>query len=153
MTVFGKEERRGLLHRTVSNGIIEFIHPIPCGAGPLAYFRCNANHQLRTWLFTHDRGLRSLLYHRIFPRGTISFRIGLLTASLIVGLIGIIVEILLLRELYQTLGLFLLMTTFCVVLIVQDLAGCLFGSEELLGAHRARIKRERQYILHLDADL
>ena len=67
------------------------------------------------------------------PHWSVSFWSGVLIASLIVGLIGIIVEVFLLRRLYQTPELFLLMATFCVVLIVQDLARWMFGSEDLLG--------------------
>ena len=44
-----------------------------------------------------------------------------------------LVEVLLLRRLYQSPELFILMGTFGVILVIQDLSRWLFGSEDLLG--------------------
>ncbi len=68
-----------------------------------------------------------------FPQGALSFWTGILFAALIVGIVGIIVEVLLLRRLYHTPELFILFATFGVVLIIQDLSRWLFGTEDLLG--------------------
>jgi len=68
-----------------------------------------------------------------FPRGTLSFWAGLLLAALAVGLIGVIIETLLLKRLYQAPGLFILFATFGIVLIIQDLSRWLFGAEDILG--------------------
>ena len=68
-----------------------------------------------------------------FPRGIFSFWGGILLAALAVGLLGVIVETLLLRRLYRAPELFLLIATFGVVLILQDLTRWLFGAEDLLG--------------------
>ena len=68
-----------------------------------------------------------------FPRGVFSFWIGILLAALAVGLLGVIVETVLLRRLYRAPELFLLIATFGIVLILQDLTRWLFGAEDLLG--------------------
>jgi branched-chain amino acid transport system permease protein len=67
------------------------------------------------------------------PHGVFSFWTGILVASLAVGLVGVVVEVLLLRRLYHAPELFLLMATFAVVLVIQDLARWAFGPEDLLG--------------------
>ena len=69
----------------------------------------------------------------VFPRGIFSFWIGILLAAMAVGLLGVIVETVLLRRLYRAPELFLLIATFGVVLILQDLTRWLFGAEDLLG--------------------
>lgn len=68
-----------------------------------------------------------------FPRGVLPFWTGILLAALIVGLIGVIVEVFLLRRLYQAPELFILFATFGIVLIIQDLSRWLFGAEDILG--------------------
>jgi len=67
------------------------------------------------------------------PHWGFSFWVGILTAALAVGLVGVIVEVFLLRRLYHSPELFLLMATFAVVLVIQDLARWVFGPEDLLG--------------------
>ncbi|MGR0183738.1 ABC transporter permease [Azospirillum aestuarii] len=54
-------------------------------------------------------------------------------ASLAVGLLGALMEIGLLRRLYRSPELFQLLATFGVVLVVQDAASWIWGSEDLLG--------------------
>ena len=68
-----------------------------------------------------------------FPGGIFSFWSGTLLAAVAVGLLGVIVETVLLRRLYRAPELFLLIATFGVVLILQDLTRWLFGAEDLLG--------------------
>ncbi|MBT8371283.1 MAG: ABC transporter permease [Deltaproteobacteria bacterium] len=68
-----------------------------------------------------------------FPKGTVFFWVGILLASLVVGLIGLIIEMLLLRRLYLAPELFILFATFGIVLMIQDLSGWLFGAEDILG--------------------
>ena len=67
------------------------------------------------------------------PRGHLGFWGGILGAALLVGLIGILVEVLLLRRIYRAPELFQLLATFGVVLIVQDLALLTWGPQDLLG--------------------
>jgi branched-chain amino acid transport system permease protein len=74
-------------------------------------------------------------YHLIsfLPRGIFSFWAAVFSAAVIVGLLGILLETLLLRRLYKAPELFLLLVTFGIVLILQDLTRWLFGAEDLLG--------------------
>ncbi len=67
------------------------------------------------------------------PATGMSFWGSILVAALVVGAIGIVVEVLLLRRLYHAPELFLLMGTFGIILIIQDLSRWLFGAEDLLG--------------------
>ena len=67
------------------------------------------------------------------PKGPGFFWVGILLAALVVGLIGLIIEVLLLRRLYHTPELFILFATFGIVLMIQDLSRWLFGAEDILG--------------------
>lgn len=58
---------------------------------------------------------------------------GVVAAALIVGLVGVVVELLILRRIYDGPELFPLLATFGVVLIVQDAALWLWGPSDLLG--------------------
>ena len=66
-------------------------------------------------------------------RGPLSFWLGLLVAALAVALIGVLIEILLLKRLYDAPELMQLTATFAVVLIVRDATLALWGAEDLLG--------------------
>ncbi len=69
-----------------------------------------------------------------FGRGSIlGFWGGVLLAALIVGLIGIIVEILVLRRIYRAPELFQLLATFALVLVIKDAVLYIWGAEDLLG--------------------
>jgi branched-chain amino acid transport system permease protein len=67
------------------------------------------------------------------PRGHLGFWGGVLAAALVVGAVGVLVEVLLLRRIYRAPELFQLLATFGVVLIVQDLALLAWGPQDLLG--------------------
>ncbi|HJS31542.1 MAG TPA: ABC transporter permease [Alphaproteobacteria bacterium] len=67
------------------------------------------------------------------PPGGLGFWGGVVSAALVVGALGVAMEILLLRRIYKAPELFQLLATFGVVLIVQDLAQWIWGSEDLLG--------------------
>lgn len=67
------------------------------------------------------------------PLGPYSYWISIFLAAFFVGLIGIVVEMILLRRLYRSPEIFLLMGTFGLILILQDLSRYFFGSEDLLG--------------------
>ena len=67
------------------------------------------------------------------PTGIFSFWTGIILSALVVGLIGLILEVFVLRRLYQAPELFILFATFGVVLIIQDLSRWLFGAEDILG--------------------
>src|SRR5919107_1265785 len=63
----------------------------------------------------------------------LSFGPGILASAIIVGLIGVLIEVLLLRRIYGAPELFQLLATFGVVLVVQDLVVQVFGPEDILG--------------------
>ena len=65
--------------------------------------------------------------------GVFGFWTSILLAGLIVGVIGCIIEILVLRPIYRAPELFQLVATFGVILIIQDLALMIWGPEDLLG--------------------
>ena len=65
--------------------------------------------------------------------GPASFWAGILISAIIVGLIGVIIEVLLLRRIYGAPELFQLLATFGVVLVVQDLVIQVFGPQDILG--------------------
>jgi branched-chain amino acid transport system permease protein len=70
------------------------------------------------------------------PRGHLGFWGGMVAAALIVGVVGVLIEVLLLRRIYRAPELFQLLATFGVVLIVQDLA-LLPGARRTCWAPRA----------------
>jgi branched-chain amino acid transport system permease protein len=70
------------------------------------------------------------------PREPLPFFGGLLLAALAVALIGVLIEVLVLRRIYAAPEIFQLLATFGVVLIVQDLTLWIWGPEELF-ARRA----------------
>ena len=65
--------------------------------------------------------------------GIVGFWASILIAGLAVGLIGVIVEICVLRPVYKAPELFQLVATFGVILIIQDLALLTWGAEDLIG--------------------
>jgi len=67
------------------------------------------------------------------PRTGLAFWVGVALAALAIGLIGAALEMVILRRIYRAPELFQLLATFGVVLIIQDAALWIWGSEELLG--------------------
>jgi branched-chain amino acid transport system permease protein len=65
--------------------------------------------------------------------GPHSFWAGILLSAVAVGLLGIVMEVVLLRRIYRAPELFQLLATFGVVLVVQDLVIALFGPQDILG--------------------
>ncbi len=65
--------------------------------------------------------------------GAASFWTSILVAAVVVGMLGMLLEVLVLRRIYDAPELFQLLATFAVVLIVQDLVRILWGGEDLLG--------------------
>lgn len=58
---------------------------------------------------------------------------GVLAAAALTGLIGVVIEVLILRRIYQAPELFQLLATFGVVLMLQDVALGLWGAEDKVG--------------------
>ena len=54
-------------------------------------------------------------------------------SALLVGLAGIVIEVLILRRIYKAPELFQLLATFALVLVIKDAALWFWGPEELLG--------------------
>ncbi|SFE83174.1 ABC transporter permease [Roseivivax sediminis] len=71
-------------------------------------------------------------FMQVLP-GAVGFWGAILLAGLAVGLIGALVEILVLRPVYSAPELFQLVATFGVILVVQDLALMIWGPTDLLG--------------------
>lgn len=69
----------------------------------------------------------------LLPQGIFGFWGSIVAASLIVGVIGAILEITLFRRIYKAPELFQLVATFGVVLVIQDVALWIWGAEDLLG--------------------
>ncbi|MGE0801951.1 MAG: ABC transporter permease [Lautropia sp.] len=65
--------------------------------------------------------------------GAFGFWAGLVLAAIAVGVLGAIVEIVLLRRIYRAPELFQLLATFALVLVFKDAVLWLWGPEELLG--------------------
>ena len=65
--------------------------------------------------------------------GAVGFWAAVLLAGVAVGIIGVIVELLILRRVYQAPELFQLVATFGVILVIQDLALLVWGAEDLFG--------------------
>lgn len=69
-----------------------------------------------------------------FGRGSIpNFWAGVLLSAVAVGVIGIVIEVLVLRRIYKAPELFQLLATFALVLIIKDAALYIWGAEDLLG--------------------
>ena len=65
--------------------------------------------------------------------GAFGFWGSILLAGVIVGIIGVLIEMLVLRPVYKAPELFQLVATFGVILVIQDIALIVFGPEDLLG--------------------
>ena len=66
-------------------------------------------------------------------RAGAAYFLALLVAALLIGVLGALVEVVLLRRIYQAPELFQLLATFALVLVLQDGALWLWGAEDLLG--------------------
>ena len=65
--------------------------------------------------------------------GALGFWGGIVATALIVGTLGALIEILLLRRIYRAPELFQLLATFALVLVINDAVLWLWGPEDLLG--------------------
>ncbi|HJQ58491.1 MAG TPA: ABC transporter permease [Vineibacter sp.] len=68
-----------------------------------------------------------------FGRTPVGFWAAVLIAALLVGLAGVLIEVLILRRIYRAPELFQLLATFAVVLVVKDIALAVWGAEDLVG--------------------
>jgi branched-chain amino acid transport system permease protein len=67
------------------------------------------------------------------PRDPWLYWSGILAAAVAVGIIGVAIEVLLLRRIYHAPELFQLLATFGVVLVIEDVALWIWGPEDRLG--------------------
>src|SRR5450759_3499431 len=65
--------------------------------------------------------------------GALGFWGGIVATALVVGAIGALIEVMLLRRIYRAPELFQLLATFALVLVINDAALWLWGPEDLLG--------------------
>jgi branched-chain amino acid transport system permease protein len=65
--------------------------------------------------------------------GVLGFWGGIVATALLVGLIGAVIEVVLLRRIYRAPELFQLLATFALVLVISDATLWLWGPEDLLG--------------------
>jgi branched-chain amino acid transport system permease protein len=72
--------------------------------------------------------------------GAFGFWGAIVLSAVAVGLIGVIVEILVLRPIYKAPELFQLVATFGVILVVQDLTLMIWGPEDRLGPRAPGLK-------------
>jgi branched-chain amino acid transport system permease protein len=66
-------------------------------------------------------------------RTPLGFWSAVVLAALAVGLVGVLIEVLVLRRIYKAPELFQLLATFAVVLVIKDIALFTWGAEDLLG--------------------
>ncbi|MCB1368907.1 MAG: ABC transporter permease [Rhodobacteraceae bacterium] len=76
---------------------------------------------------------------QILP-GMVGFWVAMLLAAIVVGVIGVVVELLVLRPIYRAPELFQLVATFGVILVIQDLALMIWGAEDVLGPRAPGLK-------------
>ena len=76
---------------------------------------------------------------QVLPGG-IGFWASILLAGIAVGLIGVIVELFVLRPVYRAPELFQLVATFGVILVIQDLTLMVWGAADLLGPRAPGLK-------------
>ncbi|MEZ5812170.1 MAG: ABC transporter permease [Rhizobiaceae bacterium] len=76
---------------------------------------------------------------QVLPGG-LGFWTSILVAGVAVGIIGVIVEICVLRPIYRAPELFQLVATFGVILVIQDLALLVWGAEDVLGPRAPGLK-------------
>ncbi|HEY9057996.1 MAG TPA: branched-chain amino acid ABC transporter permease, partial [Aurantimonas sp.] len=72
--------------------------------------------------------------------GHVGFWASIVLSGIAVGLVGVVVEILVLRPIYRAPELFQLVATFGVILVIQDLALIVWGAEDRLGPRAPGLK-------------
>ena len=65
--------------------------------------------------------------------GTLGFWGGIIVAALVVAVLGVLVEMVLLRRIYKSPELFQLLATFGLTLMVEDLVVLIWGPDDLVG--------------------
>jgi branched-chain amino acid transport system permease protein len=68
------------------------------------------------------------------PSTAFGFWTGILVSAIVVGLVGILTEVLILRRIYRAPELFQILATFGLILIVQNIVQMIWGSEEIFAS-------------------
>jgi branched-chain amino acid transport system permease protein len=68
------------------------------------------------------------------PSTPIPYWLAIVATAVIVGLLGIVMEVLVLRRIYRAPELFQILATFGIILIVQNVVQLLWGSEEIFAS-------------------
>ncbi len=68
----------------------------------------------------------------LLPHSGFFFWSGIIASALVVGLIGMIIEVFIIRRLYRSHELFTLTATFAMMLVIHDLSIWAFGSTDLI---------------------
>src|SRR6476469_8715071 len=66
-------------------------------------------------------------------RTPLGFWSAVVLAALAVGLVGAVIELVVLRRIYRAPELFQLLATFAIVLVIKDVALAAWGPEDLVG--------------------
>ena len=78
--------------------------------------------------------------------GAIGFWGGIVVAALIVAVVGVLVEMVLLRRIYHAPELFQLLATFGLTLMVEDLVVLIWGPSDLLGRRAPGFQRRGRFL-------
>src|SRR5258705_13640386 len=78
--------------------------------------------------------------------GAIGFWGGIFAAGLIVAAVGVLVEMVLLRRIYHAPGLFQLLATFGLTLMVEGLVVLIWGASDLLGRRAPGFKGAADFL-------
>ena len=70
----------------------------------------------------------------------LGYWLALLLAPLVIGLLGVVTEMTLMRRIYRAPELFQLLATFALVLVIKDAVLWIWGPQELLGPRAAGLK-------------
>src|SRR5688572_19189907 len=73
------------------------------------------------------------MYVAVWSAGTLGFWAAVLAATATVALLGLVLEMLLLRRIYRAPELLQLLATFALVLVIRDFALWAWGPEDMLG--------------------
>jgi len=87
---------------------------------PVADLRRDADRQFRARLALYAGAVHRLSLIEALGRTPLGFWSAVILAALAVGLVGIAIEVLILRRIYRAPELFQLLATFAVVLVIKD---------------------------------
>jgi branched-chain amino acid transport system permease protein len=73
------------------------------------------------------------------------FWAGIVAAALATGLVGLVLEVTILRRIYRAPELFQLLATFGIVLVIQDAALWIWGPQDLLGPRAPLLRGSAEY--------